>query len=580
MLGEADLPLKLAGISHCFRTEAGAHGRESRGLYRVHQFTKVEMFVFCRPEDSEAWHAELRRIEEQIWDALEMPYRVIDIAAGDLGAPAYRKFDLEAWMPGRGEGGDWGEITSTSNCTDYQARRLKIRFKREAGEKKRTSSCTRSTAPRSRTPARSSPCSRTISAPTAASRSPKRCAPTWAATRSGRADRARDRSDLAMTPPDAAPTRLVVGTAGHIDHGKTALIRALTGVDTDRLPEEQARGITIDLGFAPLDLPSGRRLGVVDVPGHEGLVRTMVAGATGIDLVLLVVAADEGVMPQTREHLAICHLLGVSRGVVALTRCDLVDDEMVELAGAEVEDLLAGTGLAGAPAVPVSSVTGQGLDALREALDQVAAHTGPRTSRRGPPRLWIDRAFSLRGFGSVVTGTLTGGALSVGDDVEIWPAGDRSRIRGLQSHGRDAERVEAGERCAINLQTVERDKLARGQLLSRPGALLATDTADVRIDWLASAPEHRDVTAVELLCGTRGRRARLAPIGGQPLRPGASSLARLHVDGPPIAVLPGERFIVRGFARHAETGHTLGGGVCSTSLRPIAGDATKHCSRI
>jgi selenocysteine-specific elongation factor len=364
-----------------------------------------------------------------------------------------------------------------------------------------------------------------------------------------------------MTSLDARPDRFIVGTAGHIDHGKTALILALTGVDTDRLPEEQARGITIDLGFAPLDLPSGRRLGVVDVPGHEGLVRTMVAGTTGIDMVLLVVAADEGVMPQTREHLAICHLLGVRRGVVALTRCDLVDDEMVELAAAEVEDLLSQTTLSGAPVVPVSSLTGQGLDALREALDAVAEATRPRTSRSGPPRLWIDRAFSLRGFGSIVTGTLTGGALAVGDEVEIWPEGHRSRIRGLQSHGRDTDRVEAGERCAINLQTLERDKLARGQLLSRPGALLSTDTADVRVDWLSSAPAQRDVTAVELLCGTSERRARLAPIGGQPLHPGTASLARLHVDGPPIAVLPGERFIVRGFARHADTGHTLGGGI-------------------
>jgi selenocysteine-specific elongation factor len=206
----------------------------------------------------------------------------------------------------------------------------------------------------------------------------------------------------------------VLGTAGHIDHGKTALVGALTGVDTDRLPEEKARGITIDLGFASLEIPGVGSLSVVDVPGHEGLVRTMVSGATGIDLVLLVVAADEGVMPQTREHVAICDLLGIERGVVALTKLDVADGEFVELASEEVRELLAPTALADAPIVPVSSHTGEGLDALRDTLRMVIAQATPRTTRVGPPRLGVDRIFAMHGFGTVVTGTLVGGEFSVG----------------------------------------------------------------------------------------------------------------------------------------------------------------------
>ena len=275
---------------------------------------------------------------------------------------------------------------------------------------------------------------------------------------------------------DRAEPRLVLGTAGHIDHGKTALIRALTGVDTDRLPEEKARGITIELGFAPLDLAPDLRVSVVDVPGHEGLVRTMVAGATGIDLVLLVVAADEGVMPQTREHAAICELLGIRRGVVALSKIDAVEPDVAELAAEEVAELLRESLLADAPIVPVSAVSGAGLDALREALVAVIAGAAPRTPRSGPPRLPIDRYFAAKGFGSVVTGTLLGAPLAVGDPVEIYPSGITSRVRGLQSHGADSRRGEPGTRCAVNLQGVEVGQLARGHVVSRPGALPSTQT--------------------------------------------------------------------------------------------------------
>ncbi len=361
--------------------------------------------------------------------------------------------------------------------------------------------------------------------------------------------------------PDRRSAQLVLGTAGHIDHGKTAVVRALTGVDTDRLPEEKARGITIDLGFAPLDLPGGLRAGVVDVPGHEGLVRTMVSGATGIDLVLLVVAADEGVMPQTREHVAICELLGIGRGVVALTKCDVAAEDVQELAAEEVAELLSSTSLAGVPIVRVSAATGAGVEALREELAKAFAAATARTPRTGPPRLSIDRGFAARGFGSVVTGTLVGGPLRVGDAVEVFPGGPRGRVRGLQSHGASVECAEPGSRCAVNLQNVDLDDLSRGRVVSTPGALAPTRTADVRLAWLDVAPASDGAIAVEFLAGTAERRARAAPIGASSFRPGSTGFARLHIEGEPVPLLPGDRFILRGFARTAMGGSTLGGGV-------------------
>jgi len=354
---------------------------------------------------------------------------------------------------------------------------------------------------------------------------------------------------------------LVIGTAGHIDHGKTALIRALTGVDTDRLPEEKARGITIELGFAPLELGAGLRVSVVDVPGHEGLVRTMVAGAAGIDLVLLVVAADEGVMPQTREHVAICELLGIERGVVALSKADLVDEEMCELAGEEVRDLLSETRLADAPILALSSSTGQGIEALRVALAEVASKTAARTPRQGPARLPIDRVFAMKGFGTVVTGTLQGSPLRVGEAVEIHPSGKKARVRGLQSHGQSVDEIAAGTRCAINLQGIEVAELSRGEVVTHPNVMTDTGSADLALRWLASAPRGEDSVAVEFLTGTAERRAHLSPIGCTELTPGQRLFARLHVEGDPLPLLPGDRFIVRGFARSEAAGATLGGGV-------------------
>jgi selenocysteine-specific elongation factor len=367
--------------------------------------------------------------------------------------------------------------------------------------------------------------------------------------------------DPASQAAEAPGARLVLGTAGHIDHGKTSLVRALTGVDTDRLPEEKARGITIELGFAPLELDGDLRLGLVDVPGHEGLVRTMVAGASGIDLVLLVVAADEGVMPQTREHLAICELLGVRRGVVALSKSDLAGPELAELAAAEVGEQLAGTALAEAAIVPVSSTTGAGLDALRRALAEAARGAAPRTPRSGPPRLPVDRCFGMRGFGAVATGTLVGGALAVGDAVEILPEGRAARVRGLQVHGSSVACALPGARCAVNLQGVELGELARGQVVTAPGAIAPTLVADARLRWLEGAPASTRPVSVELLTGTAQRRARIAPIGEPALRPGASGFARVHVEGAPLSILPGDRFVVRGFTRMPMGGTTLGGGV-------------------
>jgi selenocysteine-specific elongation factor len=354
----------------------------------------------------------------------------------------------------------------------------------------------------------------------------------------------------------------VLGTAGHIDHGKTALVRALTGVDTDRLPEEKLRGITIELGFARLELPGGLSLGVVDVPGHEGLVRTMVAGATGIDLVLLVVAADEGVMPQTREHVAICNLLGIERGIVAITKVDTVDAEVAELAAEEARDLLADTSLRESPVIPVSAPDGTGLSALKDSLAALAGEAASRTPRRGPARLPVDRAFGARGFGAVVTGTLVGGHLSVGDAVVIEPAGHSARVRGLQHHGLACDSVAPGARCAVNLQGVELHALTRGQVVTRPGALAPTRVLDVQLDWLEDAPAvEAEGTSLEFLTGTAERVGRLAPIGVERIAPGSTELARVHLEGEPLPTLPGDRFVVRGFTRRERFGMTLGGGV-------------------
>ena len=260
---------------------------------------------------------------------------------------------------------------------------------------------------------------------------------------------------------------IIVGTAGHIDHGKTSLVKVITGVDTDRLKEEKERGITIELGFAPLTLPSGLRIGLVDVPGHERFVKNMVAGATGIDLVLLVVAADEGVMPQTREHLEICQLLGTGGGIVVLTKTDLVDPDWLEMVTEDIREYLAGTFLDNAPIVPFSSVDGSGTDHLLAELERLASEIPPR-SDTGIFRLPIDRVFSMKGFGTVVTGTLISGNVSVGEEVAIYPGDRKAKLRGLQVHGESVQESSAGTRTALNLQGIDKEDIHRGQTAARP----------------------------------------------------------------------------------------------------------------
>jgi selenocysteine-specific elongation factor len=359
---------------------------------------------------------------------------------------------------------------------------------------------------------------------------------------------------------DASAPSLVLGTAGHIDHGKTALVRALTGEDTDRLPEEKARGITIELGFAALALADGARLSVVDVPGHERFVRTMVAGASGLDLVMLVVAADEGVMPQTREHLAICRLLGIDRGLVVLNKCDQADADMRALAADEVRELLAGSPLEGAPIVAASALTGEGIDEVRAAIAELVRTLPARERDARPGRLWVDRVFEKHGFGTIVTGTWSGRARAVGQPVVLEPGARRARIRGLERHGEAAREARAGARMAVNLQGVTTAEVHRGDLLCEPDALFATRVFDAELDWLDGSEALDEATSVELLAGTSERRAKVAPIGEAGLAAGARGFARVHVDGAPLSLLPGDRFVLRGFARDAGIGSTVGGG--------------------
>ncbi len=338
--------------------------------------------------------------------------------------------------------------------------------------------------------------------------------------------------------------RLVVGTAGHIDHGKTALVKALTGIDTDRLVEEKERGITIELGFAPMELKSGRRLAFVDVPGHERLVRTMVAGVSGIDVVLLIVAADEGVMPQTREHLDILRLLGVRHGAVVLTKIDLVDDELLELAREDVESFVAGTFLETGPVVACSAQTGEGLDALLEVLERFADEVEERSSE-GPFRMFIDRVFSLRGFGTVVTGTVSSGRIGVGETVEVLPAGFSARIRGLQVHGSEVKEALAGQRAAVNLQGVERGRILRGYQLSTPGTLRVSSIVDVSYEHLPGNKDplvHR--ARVRFLSGTAEIDGVAHVLGGARIEPGDTGFLQLRLDKP-AAPRAGDRYVLR-----------------------------------
>ncbi len=353
----------------------------------------------------------------------------------------------------------------------------------------------------------------------------------------------------------------VVGTAGHIDHGKSTLVKALTGIDPDRLEEEKRRGMTIDLGFAYLDLPSGRHVGIVDVPGHHRFLKNMLAGVHGIDAVIFVVAADEGPMPQTREHLAIIDLLGIEHGVVALTKVDLVERDWLELVLEDVRRAIAPSLLAGAPIVPLSSTTGAGLDDLRAALDRALQTTTPRPDT-GRPRLAVDRSFTMSGFGTVVTGTLIGGGLRVGDELTVLPAGRRARVRGLQQHNRPVEVALPGSRTAVNLVGVERRDVARGDVLAPAGQVTISRRVDARLTVLGGAPHPlRHRSQLLLYHGTAEILVEVILLDADELRPGAEGWAQIY-STQPLVTLPGDRFILR----RPSPAETLAGGVIVDSM--------------
>jgi len=357
------------------------------------------------------------------------------------------------------------------------------------------------------------------------------------------------------------PTKsIIVGTAGHIDHGKSTLIEALTGTHPDRLEEEKRRGITIDLGFAFLE-DEGVRYGFVDVPGHERFVKNMLAGASGIDLVLLVIAADELIKPQTREHFDICRLLGVQRGVIALTKSDLADSDTRELARMEIEEFVRGTFLAGASIVEVSAKTRQGLAELKAALQEAAREISAKDTGRYF-RLPIDRSFAVKGFGSVVTGTLFSGHVAVGEEVELLPSGKLLRVRGLQTGGKSVERAEAGQRTAVNLAGIEHTAIQRGMVLSSRGRLRTTRRSDVRLELLPGAPALKHRAHVHFHAGTLETIGEVYLLGARELAPGGSGLAQIRLQDDAVLVR-GDRFIVRQFSPVV----TIGGGVV---LDPLA----------
>jgi selenocysteine-specific elongation factor len=350
---------------------------------------------------------------------------------------------------------------------------------------------------------------------------------------------------------------VVIGTAGHIDHGKSSLVRALTGIDPDRLKEEKERGITIDLGFAYLKSESGLSLGFVDVPGHERFVKNMLAGVGGIDLVMLVVAADESVMPQTREHFAICRLLRIPLGLVVVTKSDLVDAELREIAAMETKELVAGSFLENAPVVEVSTRTGEGMDALKTTLANLA-RSAPSRSTAGRFRLPVDRVFSMKGFGTVVTGTIASGSVGQDDEVEILPRGLEVRVRGLQVHGDRQARASAGQRAALNLQGIEVSDVARGDALVERDGFRPTLMLDCDLEVLASSPiPVKDLTRVHLHLGTAQVLARARVLGGmKAIAPGERGLAQLRLEAPIVAAR-GDRFILRRYSPL----ETIAGGV-------------------
>ncbi len=363
-------------------------------------------------------------------------------------------------------------------------------------------------------------------------------------------------AERSSRPPATPASMYVIGTAGHVDHGKSTLVKALTGIDPDRLEEEQRREMTIDLGFAWLRLPGGRQISIIDVPGHERFIKNMLAGIGGIDAALLVIAADESVMPQTIEHLAILDLLEVTHGLVALTKIDLVDEEWLALVRDEVRDRLRGTSFATAPIVAVSARTGQGIDDLLRTLDTTLDHVPSRADARGRARLSIDRSFAISGFGTVVTGTLSDGPLRVGDEVEILPHGMRARVRGLQTHQTRVDEARPGSRVAVNLAGVAHQAIRRGDALVIPGYIQPTTVIDARLRVVASAPhviEQND--RLELFVGAAETPCRVTLLDCEKLAPGEMGWVQLRLDRP-VVTLRGDRYILR----QPSPGCTIGGG--------------------
>lgn len=347
---------------------------------------------------------------------------------------------------------------------------------------------------------------------------------------------------------------VILGTAGHIDHGKSSLVQALTGVNPDRLKEERERGITIDLGFAEMAFDDGTRLGIVDVPGHERLVKNMLAGAGGIDMVLLVIAADEGIMPQSREHMNICNLLRIKTGLVAITKTDLVEPEWVDLVADEVRGFVEGTFLEGAAIVPISSRTGAGIPELKAAIHEVARTVSIKPSK-GLFRLPVDRVFTMKGFGTVVTGTVVSGSVDVDEQVEVLPSQLRTKVRGLHSHGSTVKAIQAGQRAAINLQSVEKEELRRGDTVVTAGRFTPTRALDVTVEVLPSAPELKNRAQIHFHLGTAECVGRVVVYGADKVEPGAQAYCQVRLNEPVVAQA-GDRFIIRRFSPV----ETIGGG--------------------
>lgn len=349
---------------------------------------------------------------------------------------------------------------------------------------------------------------------------------------------------------------IIIGTAGHIDHGKTTLIKALTGRNTDRWEEEQRRGITIDLGFTYFDLPSGDRVGIIDVPGHEKFINNMVAGVVGMDLVLLVIAADEGIMPQTREHMDILSLLGIEKSIIVLNKCDLVDEEWLELVEEEIKDELAGTFLEKAPVVKVSAATGEGLDVLVETISHLTKDELVQKDTDTIPRLPIDRAFSLSGFGTIITGTLISGTIRKEDILEMYPIGKESKIRSIQVHGEDQSECYAGQRVAINLSNIKKREIQRGCVLAPPGSMKTTDLLDVKMNVLDSSLRVlTNHSRLHFFTGTSEILCRAVLLDKEEIGPGESGYVQLRLEEP-IAVRRGDKFVVRFYSPM----ETIGGG--------------------